>query len=118
MYLPNFDPTGVTNQSTSVTTYSREAVRGFLNAADQIGHNGILDGDGEADGEWATCMACAVVERARGKAGVDRTKACVQCFERYCWNGEEAVAAGNATMARRAIGAARGPSRDFGLACE
>lgn len=113
VYLPNYDPTGVTNQSTAVTTYSRDLATSFLNAADQIGHNGILSATGEADAAWATCMACAVVERARGKAGVDRTADCGECFERYCWSEVEA----DVTVAKRAE-SGRGHSRDFEMARE
>lgn len=111
VYMPNYDPTGVTNTSTLQTSYQRNQTVAFLDAAVQVGTNGILTEGGKADGEWATCMACAVVERARGKAGVDRTEACGHCFERYCWNGVEAMV-GNATVVKRG-GGGRVHSRDF-----
>ena len=42
--------------------------------------------------EWTTCLACAVVERTRGREGVDRTPTCNTCFAQYCWDGTEAGA--------------------------
>jgi len=101
VYLPNYDPTGITNVSTSVSSFTNDETVAILNAADQIGHNGILSKDGTVDVTWATCMACAVVEGARGKTGVDRTSACDVCFKRYCWDGVEDTVDTSATDTTR-----------------
>ncbi|KAJ7023454.1 lysophospholipase [Mycena alexandri] len=37
------------------------------------------------DPEWPACLACAVVDRARGRQRVARTGVCETCFARYCW---------------------------------
>ncbi|KAK4053035.1 hypothetical protein OIV83_001770 [Microbotryomycetes sp. JL201] len=82
VYFPNYDPTGVTNTSTGQLTYNDTQATSFLNTAVDIVTRG-LDNNST---QFATCVACAVVERARGRQGVDRTATCNSCFERYCWS--------------------------------
>ncbi|KAM0792425.1 hypothetical protein ACM66B_005102 [Microbotryomycetes sp. NB124-2] len=82
VYFPNYDPTGVTNTSTAQLVYNDTQATNFLNTAVDIVTRG-LDNNST---QFATCVACAVVERARGRQGVDRTATCNQCFERYCWS--------------------------------
>ncbi len=89
VYLPNYDPAGTTDISTVQTAYSRKAAEAFLDAAVGVASGGRRSGKGTADAAWATCLACAVVERSRGKVGVDRTAACDECFQRYCWGEVE-----------------------------
>ncbi|KAF8138999.1 hypothetical protein EV363DRAFT_1315512 [Boletus edulis] len=39
------------------------------------------------DPEWPACLACAIVDRARERAGETRSGVCESCFARYCWSG-------------------------------
>lgn len=101
VYLPNYDGgAGITNTSTGQIAYPDVQSVAFLDKTFQIATSGIPT-NGTADPLWGQCLACAVVERTRGRAGVDQTSACTACFSRYCWDGsEKAVAAsGNGTTA-------------------
>ncbi|ORY72587.1 lysophospholipase catalytic domain-domain-containing protein [Leucosporidium creatinivorum] len=89
VYLPNDDPTGVTNTSTSQLVYPDTEAISFLDTASAIVYNGW-----DNDAEWSTCLACALVERTRGKEGLDRTRACGRCFKTYCW-GQSTEGGGN-----------------------
>jgi lysophospholipase len=90
VYLPNNDNgLGITNTSTSQLVYPDDEATSFLDTASAIVYNGW-----ENDAEWPTCLACAVVERTRGREGVDRTAACEKCFDKYCWSEVEADATG------------------------
>lgn len=88
VYLPNSDPTGVTNTTTGQLVYLNNQTTAFLDTTFALTTRGIPT-NGTADPEWATCLACAVVERMRGKKGVDQTAACTACFTKYCWNEVE-----------------------------
>ena len=79
VYLPNSDPTGVTNTTTGQLVYLNNQTTAFLDTTFALTTRGIPT-NGTADPEWATCLACAVVERMRGKKGVDQTAACTACF--------------------------------------
>lgn len=87
IYLPNYDPTGVTNTSTGQLVYTNEEAQQFLDTAVDISTRGMNNNATE----WATCLACAVVERTRGREGVDRTATCDTCFASYCWDGSESA---------------------------
>lgn len=50
-----------------------------------IATQGAGDGGAGADPMWPACLACAVVDRARNRAGAAREGTCVTCFDRYCW---------------------------------
>lgn len=47
----------------------------------------VTQANGSWDGEWAECMGCAAVERSLARVGMERTRQCQRCFERYCWDG-------------------------------
>ncbi|KIP06142.1 hypothetical protein PHLGIDRAFT_468918 [Phlebiopsis gigantea 11061_1 CR5-6] len=72
-----------TNVSTFTDTFSASTIQGFLDQTFDIATQGIAVGD-EKDPEWPVCLACAVVDRARARKGVDRSGACVGCLQRYC----------------------------------
>lgn len=91
VYLPNYDPTGVTNTSTGQLVYMNNETSLFLDTAVDIATRGRSGNSTE----WTTCLACAVVERTRGREGVDRTPTCNTCFQQYCWDGTEAGASSN-----------------------
>lgn len=94
----NYETTGVTNTSTSQLVYSPAAAQKFMDTSFAIATRGIPTANGTSDPLWPTCLACTVVERVRGRNGVDMTPACGACFSRYCWSGvESAVVVKNAT---------------------
>jgi lysophospholipase len=90
VYLPNDDPTGVTNTSTGQLVYPNSQAISFLDTASAMVYNGW-----DNDAEWSTCLGCALVERTRGKEGVDRTRACERCFKTYCWEGGNGAETGH-----------------------
>ena len=103
VYLPNVDSTGTTNRTTSQLAYNHTQQVAFLDASVALTSRGIPAANGTADPLWPTCLACAVVERTRGKTGVDRTAACTSCFSRYCWSEDSSTngttVGGNSTSA-------------------
>lgn len=48
----------------------------------------VTQANGSWDGEWAECIGCAAVERSLKRVGMERTRQCERCFEKYCWDGE------------------------------
>ncbi|KAL8283472.1 hypothetical protein RQP46_005575 [Phenoliferia psychrophenolica] len=97
IYLPNADPTGKTNTTTAQLDYNITQQNAFLDATVSLTGRGMPSTNGSADAEWSTCLACAMVERTRGRNGVSRTSACESCFGRYCWSGSLAVNGTTAT---------------------
>ncbi|CCM03811.1 uncharacterized protein FIBRA_05960 [Fibroporia radiculosa] len=92
VYIPNDDPTGVTNISTSTLQISTENQTDIFNNAYHLavrGYVGINNTKLEQhDTEWGICVACAIIERMRVRQGVTRTDACTSCFSRYCFTGQ------------------------------
>ncbi|KAH7243748.1 lysophospholipase catalytic domain-containing protein [Fusarium solani] len=43
--------------------------------------------DLEYNSNWPACVGCAVLARSLVRTGTDMPSKCVDCFERYCWNG-------------------------------
>ncbi|KAK4128916.1 hypothetical protein N657DRAFT_629925 [Parathielavia appendiculata] len=88
VYLPNAPYTAFSNVTTFTPSYpdnQRDAIiRNGLDAATQ--------GNGTLDGQWLTCVACAVLSRSWTRTGTAVPAACEACFERYCWNGTTAGA--------------------------
>ncbi|KAJ6079178.1 hypothetical protein N7467_008931 [Penicillium canescens] len=39
------------------------------------------------DGNWTTCVGCAILSRSFERTGTTLPDICNQCFDRYCWNG-------------------------------
>lgn len=93
-YIPNYFPgVNTTNQPTAKLAYTAAEASAFLDTAYTIVNRGFPSaGNISSDPQFGICMACTVVERARGAAGVDRTPACEACFSRYCWNESETSA--------------------------
>ena len=86
VYLPNAPYTAYSN-GTSGSTVSLP----WGDVADALFANGVALGStglgGTVDGipGWDTCLACAVADRARRRAGIpDRSPDCAACFEAYC----------------------------------
>jgi lysophospholipase len=39
------------------------------------------------DGNWTSCVGCAILSRSFERTGTTLPDICNQCFDRYCWNG-------------------------------
>ncbi|KAF8189182.1 lysophospholipase [Mycena galopus ATCC 62051] len=81
----------LTNTTTGQSIYTPAEIQGMLKQTFDIATQGaIVEIDGQTvdeDPEWGACLACAVVDRARERAGVVRSGVCEGCFARYCWEG-------------------------------
>lgn len=89
LYLANTAPLGqtaVTNPSTWQFTYTNNAIQAMIDQSFDIATQGMPVSGTQKDAEWPVCLACAVVDRARAKAGTPRTGACETCMARYCWS--------------------------------
>jgi lysophospholipase len=89
IYLANHQAYGqpaVTNTSALQLTYTQEAAQQFLDQVWYITEQGYSQKGQTSDPEWPVCLACAVVDRARYKAGIKRSGACTTCLNRYCWS--------------------------------
>lgn len=73
----------VTNTSTFQDTFTPGQIQAMLDQTFDIATQGIPIGLSK-DPEWPVCLACAVVDRARARAGEARTGACASCLSRYC----------------------------------
>ncbi|GAA6007260.1 hypothetical protein JCM11491_003065 [Sporobolomyces phaffii] len=104
VYLPNAPaPTQnpfLTNTSTFTLSYSYEEVEAFLDSANLNAKKGFPNPNTplQPDEEWPLCLKCATVDRARQRAGLNRTSACESCFTRYCWNDGKQESLINATQ--------------------
>ncbi|KAM0755624.1 hypothetical protein T439DRAFT_308052 [Meredithblackwellia eburnea MCA 4105] len=103
VYLPNSPPVDVgdntylTNTSTFKLDYSMSDQVSFLEAAHQNGLKGFTANGQTQDPDWPLCLKCAAVDRARTRAGVERSAACSTCLNKYCWSDGIADALVNAT---------------------
>lgn len=88
-YIPNRPAASgyQTNVSTYTLEYSRKDTQSFLDSifkTQTLGYNAA--GSGQADSQYGVCLACAIVERRRQKAGLARTQQCDTCMSRYCYD--------------------------------
>ncbi|KAJ7737383.1 lysophospholipase [Mycena metata] len=75
----------LTNTSTGQFIYTEPELQGMLTQTFVVATQGAeVDGALE-DPEWAVCLACAVVDRARARQRLPRNGVCATCFARYCW---------------------------------
>lgn len=80
----------LTNTSTQQLSYMPAEIQGMLEQTWAIATQGIPESSaGDADPMWPACLACAVVDRARDKSGIERTGTCSSCFDKYCWQQGE-----------------------------
>ncbi|KAG2073383.1 lysophospholipase [Suillus decipiens] len=96
IYLANGGPphdgaAPVTNTSTSQTTYLSSEIQGMLSQTFVISTQGYPTDGAMTDPYWPSCLACAVVDRARERAGIERSGICSSCMDRYCWDGSTTV---------------------------
>ncbi|KAF8879765.1 lysophospholipase [Gymnopilus junonius] len=80
---------GITNVPTTVTTFSPEMAQSFMDESFAIATQGLGDNSTDPGVQWSTCLACALVDRARSRRKIARTGLCATCFTNFCWNGKE-----------------------------
>lgn len=83
VYLPNTPYTTLSNESTF--TLSRDD-----DTRDDIINNGYevaTMANSTRDGNWTTCVGCAILSRSFERTGDKLPDVCTQCFTNYCWNG-------------------------------
>ena len=93
LYLANTAPLGevaVTNTSTWQFVYQDSDIQAMIDQSFDIATQGIPVNGTQKDPEWPLCLACAVVDRARAKAGSERSGVCETCMSRYCWSPSSA----------------------------
>ncbi|KIK99016.1 hypothetical protein PAXRUDRAFT_133001 [Paxillus rubicundulus Ve08.2h10] len=114
IYLANGGPphngdVPLTNTSTTQISYEASQIQAMLDQTFIIATQGLpVDTSTSTDPEWPACLACAVVDRARERAGETRSGVCESCFARYCWNGSTLGANTQTSSGTRAIGVASG----------
>jgi lysophospholipase len=90
VYLANgaapLGQTPVTNFSTFTDTFSVDTLQSVLDQVFDVVTQGIPVNGTMKDLEWPACLTCAVVDRARNKAGMNRSGVCADCFARYCFS--------------------------------
>lgn len=93
IYLANGGPpyngeAPLTNTSTYQLSYDSSELQAMLEQTFVIATQGYpANSSMTTDPEWPACLACAVVDRARERAGEARSGVCESCFARYCWSG-------------------------------
>ncbi|GAA5947133.1 hypothetical protein JCM3765_002172 [Sporobolomyces pararoseus] len=103
VYLPNapapVENPFLTNTSTFTLSYSYEEVEAFLDSATLNAKKGFPNPNTPTtpDSEFGLALKCATVDRARQRAGLERSSACQNLFNRYCWNDSVADVLVNAT---------------------
>jgi len=103
VYLPNapapVDNPFLTNTSTFTLSYSYQEVEAFLDSANANAKKGFASPStpNTPDSEFALALKCATIDRARQRAGLARSSACQQQFNRYCWDDGIADLLVNAT---------------------
>ncbi|KAG1766918.1 lysophospholipase catalytic domain-containing protein [Suillus placidus] len=120
IYLANGGPpydgeAPVTNTATTQTSYSSSEIQTMLSQTFVITTQGYPTNGATKDPNWPSCLACAVVDRARERAGVARSGICSTCMNRYCWDGNTLTTAASRSGAHR-IGHAFGQLGAFGVA--
>ncbi|KDQ57439.1 hypothetical protein JAAARDRAFT_58053 [Jaapia argillacea MUCL 33604] len=105
IYLANGGPPpgqpALTNTSTSQLAYQPTQLQAMLDQVFTIATQGYTNATSSKDPEWAGCLACAVVDRARARMGTARSGVCADCFTRYCWNVNNSQSESSNSSGRR-----------------
>lgn len=83
VYIPNAPYSFQSNISTfQFSTNDAERDKIILN-----GYEVATMANSTVDGNWASCVGCAILSRSFERTGTALPDICNQCFDRYCWNG-------------------------------
>ncbi|KAE8344174.1 hypothetical protein BDV24DRAFT_127530 [Aspergillus arachidicola] len=83
VYLPNYPYVSYSNWSTFQPSYE-------ISERDDTIRNGydvVTMGNSTRDGNWTTCVGCAILSRSFERTNTQVPDACTQCFQKYCWDG-------------------------------
>lgn len=86
VYMPNVpseDGEYQTNTNTFKLQYDVDEATAFIENVQTNAFRGNAD-PGNRDEDFPSCLACAVMERARQRAGLERSSQCSSCFDTYC----------------------------------
>ncbi|RKL35250.1 Lysophospholipase 2 [Fusarium oxysporum] len=83
VYLPN----APYSYESNFTTFDLEYSDSERNQILRNGYNVATMGNGTVDSDWLACVGCAVLARSLVRTGTAVPSKCVDCFQRYCWNG-------------------------------
>ena len=80
-YMPSYPYLALANTSTYKMEYSARQSQGVLDNSVAVA---TLNGEDET---WATCLACAALQRGFERSGVERPAQCDECMSKWCWDG-------------------------------
>ena len=83
VYLPNAPYTYYSNVSTFDMEYTTEERQQII----YNGYNAVTMANASVDAQWPACMGCAILSRSFHRTKTEFPAVCVDCFDRYCWNG-------------------------------
>ncbi|KAI4175979.1 MAG: hypothetical protein LQ343_001261 [Gyalolechia ehrenbergii] len=83
VYIPNSPYAFHSNVSTFDPAYDTKT----RNAIVQNGYEGATMGNATADPQWPVCVGCAILSRSLERTETQVPDACMQCFQKYCWDG-------------------------------
>ncbi|KAK4167820.1 lysophospholipase catalytic domain-containing protein [Cladorrhinum sp. PSN259] len=83
VYLPNTPYTSYSNVTTFKLEYTTEERQQII----YNGYNVATMANASVDAQWPACLGCAILSRSLHRTKTDFPAVCVDCFDRYCWNG-------------------------------
>jgi lysophospholipase len=83
VYLPNAPYTYLSNVSTFDLEYTTEERQNIIHN----GYNAVTLANASVDAQWPACLGCAILSRSFNRTKTEVPAVCVDCFNRYCWNG-------------------------------
>lgn len=83
VYLANAPYSSQSNTSTYQMTYEDWQRDNIITN----GYEVVTMGNGTLDGNFTTCVGCAILSRSFERTGTTLPDICTQCFTDYCWNG-------------------------------
>ncbi|KAF4177641.1 hypothetical protein CNMCM7927_003034 [Aspergillus lentulus] len=83
VYLPNYPYTAYSNFSTFQPDYTEQERDSTI----MNGYDVVTMGNSTRDGNWSTCVGCAILSRSFERTNTNVPEICKQCFQRYCWDG-------------------------------
>ncbi|KAL2130389.1 hypothetical protein VTI74DRAFT_6534 [Chaetomium olivicolor] len=83
VYLPNTPYTYFSNVSTFDLEYTTEERQNII----YNGYNVVTMANASVDAHWPACLGCAILSRSFHRTKTGLPAVCVDCFNRYCWNG-------------------------------
>ncbi|KAJ1032558.1 hypothetical protein NDA16_000581 [Ustilago loliicola] len=81
IYMPSYPYSALANVSTYKLDYSSRQAQGVIDNSVDVA---TLGG---RDSQWATCLACALMQRGFERSNTPRPEVCGECMEKWCWDG-------------------------------